>query len=144
MPHTRKIDDRYSVTIRSDRRRTGGWESEGDVFRHRDLQRYRGDRERRRANHVRRRGPRIRRSTAMVPNPEEGSKQVGLIVRRTMELRHDLDAEGEGKAFPCGRALGPRPTPSAGLRPATPRPHGSETYSAQRLAAWMSCRVNVR
>lgn len=32
MPHTRKIDDRYSVTIRSDRRRTGGWESEGDIF----------------------------------------------------------------------------------------------------------------
>lgn len=32
MPHTREIDDRHSVTIRSDRRRTGGWESEGDIF----------------------------------------------------------------------------------------------------------------
>lgn len=32
MPHTRKIDDLYEVTIRSDRRRTGGWESQGDIF----------------------------------------------------------------------------------------------------------------
>lgn len=32
MPHTRKIDDRHSVTIRSDQRRGGGWESEGDIF----------------------------------------------------------------------------------------------------------------
>lgn len=32
MPCTRKIDDRHSVTIRSDRRRGGGWESEGDLF----------------------------------------------------------------------------------------------------------------
>lgn len=32
MPHTRKIDDLYEVTIRSDRRRTGGWESRGDIF----------------------------------------------------------------------------------------------------------------
>ena len=32
MPHTRKIDDLHDVTIRSDRRRTGGWESRGDIF----------------------------------------------------------------------------------------------------------------
>jgi hypothetical protein len=33
MPHTRKVDDRHSVTIRSDRRRGGGgWESTGDIF----------------------------------------------------------------------------------------------------------------
>jgi hypothetical protein len=32
MPSTRKIDDRHSVTIRSDRRPRGGWESKGDVF----------------------------------------------------------------------------------------------------------------
>lgn len=32
MPHTRKIDDLHEVTIRSDRRRTGGWESRGDIF----------------------------------------------------------------------------------------------------------------
>jgi hypothetical protein len=32
MPHTRQLDDRHSVTIRSDRRRSGGWESEGDIF----------------------------------------------------------------------------------------------------------------
>lgn len=32
MPHTRKIDDFHEVTIRSDRRRTGGWESRGDIF----------------------------------------------------------------------------------------------------------------
>ena len=33
MPCTRKVDDRHSVTIRSDRRRRGGgWESEGDIF----------------------------------------------------------------------------------------------------------------
>ena len=32
MPCTRKIDDRHEVTISSDRRRGGGWESEGDVY----------------------------------------------------------------------------------------------------------------
>ena len=32
MPYTREIDDRHSVTIRSDRRPRGGWESEGDIF----------------------------------------------------------------------------------------------------------------
>lgn len=32
MPHTRKVDDRHSVTIRSDHRRSGGWESQGDIF----------------------------------------------------------------------------------------------------------------
>ena len=32
MPHTRKVDDRHSVTIRSDRRRGGGWESNGDIY----------------------------------------------------------------------------------------------------------------
>ena len=32
MPCTRKIDDRHSVTIRSDRRLGGGWESEGAIF----------------------------------------------------------------------------------------------------------------
>lgn len=32
MPHTRKVGDRHSVTIRSNHRRTGGWESEGDIF----------------------------------------------------------------------------------------------------------------
>ena len=32
MPHTRQVDDRYSVTIRSDRRAGGGWESEGEIF----------------------------------------------------------------------------------------------------------------
>jgi hypothetical protein len=32
MPHTRKIDDLHDVTIRSDRRRSGGWEAEGDIF----------------------------------------------------------------------------------------------------------------
>jgi len=32
MPHTREVDDRHSVTIRSDQRRTGGWESQGDIF----------------------------------------------------------------------------------------------------------------
>jgi hypothetical protein len=32
MPHTRKIDDLHEVTIRSDRRRSGGWESRGDIF----------------------------------------------------------------------------------------------------------------
>ena len=32
MPHTREIDDRHSVTIRSDRRARGGWESAGDIF----------------------------------------------------------------------------------------------------------------
>lgn len=32
MPHTRAIDDHYSVTIRSDKRRLGGWESQGDIF----------------------------------------------------------------------------------------------------------------
>ena len=32
MPCTRKLDERHSVTIRSDRRRSGGWESEGDIF----------------------------------------------------------------------------------------------------------------
>lgn len=32
MPHTRKIDDLHEVTIRSNRRRTGGWESRGDIF----------------------------------------------------------------------------------------------------------------
>ena len=32
MPSTQKVDDRHSVTIRSDRRRTGGWESDGDIF----------------------------------------------------------------------------------------------------------------
>lgn len=32
MPNTRKLDDRLSVTIRSDRRRGSGWESEGDIF----------------------------------------------------------------------------------------------------------------
>lgn len=32
MPHTREIDDRHSVTIRSDRRPRGGWESRGDIF----------------------------------------------------------------------------------------------------------------
>lgn len=32
MPNTREIDDRFSVTIRSDKRRVGGWESEGDIF----------------------------------------------------------------------------------------------------------------
>ena len=31
MPNTRKLDDRHSVTIRSDRRRGRGWESEGDI-----------------------------------------------------------------------------------------------------------------
>ena len=31
MPSTRKVDDRYSVTIRSDRR-ASGWQSEGDIF----------------------------------------------------------------------------------------------------------------
>ena len=32
MPHTRNIDNLHEVTIRSDRRRTGGWESRGDIF----------------------------------------------------------------------------------------------------------------
>lgn len=32
MPHTRRIDDVHEVTIRSDRRRAGGWESRGDIF----------------------------------------------------------------------------------------------------------------
>ena len=32
MPHTRQVDDRHSVTIRSDRRPRGGWESQGDIF----------------------------------------------------------------------------------------------------------------
>lgn len=32
MPHTREVDDRHSVTIRSDQRRRGGWESQGDIF----------------------------------------------------------------------------------------------------------------
>ena len=32
MPNTRKIDELYSVTIRSDKRRGGGWESEGEIF----------------------------------------------------------------------------------------------------------------
>ena len=32
MPNTRKLDDRPSVTIRSDRRRGGGLESESDIF----------------------------------------------------------------------------------------------------------------
>ncbi len=33
MPHTRKVDDRHSVTIRSERRRDrGGWESTGDIY----------------------------------------------------------------------------------------------------------------
>lgn len=32
MPHTRQVDDRYSVTIRSDRRVGDGWESEGEIF----------------------------------------------------------------------------------------------------------------
>jgi hypothetical protein len=32
MPCTRKIDDRYEVTIRSDPLRRGGWESEGDIY----------------------------------------------------------------------------------------------------------------
>lgn len=32
MPHTREVDDRHSVTIRSDRRPRGRWESEGDIF----------------------------------------------------------------------------------------------------------------
>jgi hypothetical protein len=32
MPCTREIDDRHSVTIRSDKRRGVGWESEGDIF----------------------------------------------------------------------------------------------------------------
>ena len=32
MPHTRKIDDLHKVTIRSDKRRSGGWESQGDIF----------------------------------------------------------------------------------------------------------------
>lgn len=31
MPHSRKIDDVHEVTIRSDRRRSGGWESRGDI-----------------------------------------------------------------------------------------------------------------
>lgn len=29
---TSKLDERYSVTIRSDKRRGGGWEAEGQVF----------------------------------------------------------------------------------------------------------------
>ena len=32
MPHTRKIDDIHDLTIRSDRRCAGGWESQGDIF----------------------------------------------------------------------------------------------------------------
>ena len=32
VPCTRKIDDRFDVTIRSDRRRSGGWEAEGTIF----------------------------------------------------------------------------------------------------------------
>lgn len=32
MPSTQKVDDRHSVTIRSDRRNGGGWESVGDIF----------------------------------------------------------------------------------------------------------------
>ena len=32
MPCTREIDDRHSVTIRSDRRTRGGWESGGGIF----------------------------------------------------------------------------------------------------------------
>ena len=32
MPHTRKIDDLHEVTIRSDKRGNGGWESRGDIF----------------------------------------------------------------------------------------------------------------
>lgn len=32
MPYTREIDDRYSVTIRSDGCPRGGWEAEGDIF----------------------------------------------------------------------------------------------------------------
>ena len=32
MPSTQKVDDRHSVTIRSDRRPTGAWESDGDIF----------------------------------------------------------------------------------------------------------------
>lgn len=32
MPNTRKVDDRHSVTIRSDHRRGGEWESDGDIF----------------------------------------------------------------------------------------------------------------
>ena len=32
MPHTRKVDDLHEVTIRSDKRRSGGWESQGDIF----------------------------------------------------------------------------------------------------------------
>jgi hypothetical protein len=31
MPGTRKIDDRYNVTISSERRRGGGWRAEGDI-----------------------------------------------------------------------------------------------------------------
>lgn len=31
MPGTRKIDDRYNVTIRPERRRGGGWRAEGDI-----------------------------------------------------------------------------------------------------------------
>ena len=32
MPCTRPIDDTHSVTISSDRRHGGGWESTGDIF----------------------------------------------------------------------------------------------------------------
>lgn len=32
MPNTRKIDGRHSVTIRSNKRRGGGWGSEGGIF----------------------------------------------------------------------------------------------------------------
>ncbi len=32
MPYTREVNDRHSVTIRSDRRPHGGWEAEGDIF----------------------------------------------------------------------------------------------------------------
>lgn len=32
MPNTRRIDELYSVTVRSEKRRGGGWESEGEIF----------------------------------------------------------------------------------------------------------------
>jgi hypothetical protein len=32
MPCTVKLNDYYSVTISSDRERSGGWESEGEIF----------------------------------------------------------------------------------------------------------------
>ena len=96
MPHTRKIDELHEVTIRSDRRRTGGWESRGDIFvsaTGKDLGvTVHGER----PNDELRRGTRLRGSTDMVPQstPASGRRVIPPSERQSPQPERGRGGEG--------------------------------------------------